>query len=88
VTGVYETPANEFCIELLRQDVGQNATLHTGNQCELLFVLQGQLSLHYAVGARLALKRGESALIPACMGEIQYSAETASQVFRVKMPNA
>lgn len=82
---VYETPTDEFQVSRRRLEPGE-AVAHTIAGPELYLVTQGGVTLRWSKGEPLALRRGQSALIPASLREVRVSATEGSELFRVVVP--
>lgn len=78
---VYETPAPEFRLSRVDVRPGRDARLLPEGP-EILLVVSGELEAQSASG-RLALKRGQSAFVPASSGELRLSG--SASVFRARV---
>ena len=82
---VYRTPAREFQVSCWTATSGAERLERTGARPRILLVTEGEVHVHGAAGA-LALRQGQSALIPAVLEEYTLRAVAKVQLFTAQVP--
>jgi mannose-6-phosphate isomerase len=82
--GVWRTPAAEFELAELRPSAQAPVAIAARAGVEVLWCAEGELHVATAGGAGLALRRGESCLVPAAAGP--YRVAGAGRAFRAGVP--
>lgn len=82
----YPTPAAEFQVTRWELEGGDELAGATAGRLQVLLVTEGALRLAWPGGGRMALRRGQAVLVPACLEEYSVAAASRAQVFRVTVP--
>ncbi|MEJ5309044.1 MAG: mannose-6-phosphate isomerase, class I [Anaerolineae bacterium] len=86
---IYQTPASEFRVSRLTLNASTARQETTENQLKLFLVTKGAAVVRWNAGsenAGMLVKRGQSILIPACLGEFQLRTEASAELFKVEVP--
>ncbi len=84
---VYPAPAPEFRLSRLRLAAGTATTLETGSP-QILLCVAGAAAADEAGGARIELRRGQSAFVPGTAGAVTLRAVEPAVVFRAAVGRA
>ena len=81
----YDTPVPEFEITQMTIINNSEAKVNT-ESIQILLVLEGEISIAWDSQSQV-YKKGQSILIPACLGNYVIKSERESTVFKVQVPH-
>ncbi len=82
---LYATPAAEFEMRRWTLPLGSAATIDKGDVPAVLLIVEGEVDLAWAKGSA-TFRKGESALLPACLDAYTLHATADADVFQAAVP--